>query len=197
MFTGDKFCIEYRQLLELMVPGIEFLTDKDWGLAAAKRYPGWWGKMELFAPWWRDLRPFFFLDLDTYVFCNLDTIAVDDKKFTMFKHLDIQKASGLMVIPKDVDDIWVHWKNNYKMIIAKHHGDQEYLGQFAEAYLPMKGIYSYKSHCRSHCPPDAKIVYFHGVPKPHEVGGWAGKVWQKYTSKPLSTTSETSTEVNG
>jgi hypothetical protein len=52
-------------------------------------------------------------------------------------------------------------------------GDQEYitqiLGEPGRHIIPMQGVYSYKYHCRQSLPSDARVVCFHGTPKPSEV----------------------------
>lgn len=52
-------------------------------------------------------------------------------------------------------------------------GDQEFItremGCPGETIVPMSGIYSYKYHCRNGLPSDARVVAFHGRPKPQEV----------------------------
>lgn len=40
------------------------------------------------------------------------------------------------------------------------------------------GIYSYKYHCRTELPDDARLVMFHGKPRPHEAkANWIKEHW--------------------
>jgi hypothetical protein len=37
---------------------------------------------------------------------------------------------------------------------------------------------SYKTHCTKGVPDGARVVCFHGRPRPHEVGGWVKDYWE-------------------
>jgi hypothetical protein len=58
-------------------------------------------------------------------------------------------------------------------------GDQEWIthlrdeGRLAVTHFDPALVQSYKYHCRDGLPPEAKIIVFHGNPKPDECSdGW-------------------------
>ena len=66
-------------------------------------------------------------------------------------------------------------------------GDQEYisnvLAEFGETpdFLQdiVPGIYSYKRNCHHRLPADARVVCFHGNPRPHELDKkWVKRSWR-------------------
>jgi len=147
---------------------------------------GWWAKMELFAPWNEHLRPFLFLDLDTYVVGDISEIRSDPgDRLLMLRDFNRTErpASGVMVVPKDTGHIWDAWQKNPDTSIQG--GDQTFIGRFCDGFLQdmfPNQIYSYKLHCRDR--PKGSIVCFHGKPKPHELGpsdGWAYRFWTERT----------------
>lgn len=139
-------------------------------------YHGWLAKIELFAPHNRDLRPFLYLDLDTYVTGSLD-INVDTEKLWLIDDFNRPEwgETGIMVVPENTDEIW--WRR-----AEMWRSDGEYIRQFPHERLNsvVSGIYSYKLHCQDEMPDDARIICFHGRPKPHQTDGWAGKFWNEH-----------------
>lgn len=148
---------------------------------------GWWAKLEAFAPWNEDIRPCLHIDLDTFVVGDVRPImALDTSKLWLIKqflsntHLG---ESGLFIAPDTElsDRIWErrHLRNNY-------YGDGAYLRSFPHAFIPdaVDGIYSYKRHCQQTCPRDARVVCFHGKPKPPNLEGWALSWWQTSLNYP-------------
>lgn len=69
----------------------------------------------------------------------------------------------------------------------RHWGDQEWMTDRIPAdrvgLWPASWIASYKTHCKNGAsshppPPEAKLVCFHGKPKPHEIGdAWVKELW--------------------
>lgn len=196
---GDAFGPEYLDLMWMQCPIEELgdlfvLTDDDTGLAyehpLKTGLQGWWAKMELFAPWNEHLRPFLFLDLDTFIVGDISGIRSNDgDKLLMLRDFNRDKpASGVMIVPKDTSHIWEAWQANPDM--SGPGGDQAWLARFCEGYLQDEypnQIYSFKLDCRQR--PKGSIVCFHGKPKPHELGhgdGWAYEHWLKHTGNPAS-----------
>lgn len=172
---GTKYGPEYVTALKNQVPGLICLGD-DRPLRSNHR--GWFAKFELFAPWNADLRPMLFFDLDTYVFGPVDTSGIDTSLFWMIDDFNTpQKAeSGVMVIPDAPisDTIWTCC-DTYE----SRGGDGAHLRQFPHRRLNtvLPGLYSYKNHCRDEKPADARIICFHGRPKPPDTTGWALDHW--------------------
>lgn len=167
-------------------------TDIDWR-PLVDDLPGWWSKMELF----RIPGPVLYFDLDTVLTGNIDSLcdtlqSLDDKMLMLrgFKHKDV--ASGIMAWDGDmswVTDKFLEERHHAKFVEVKDalrmkidnamfRGDQEWLSHlfrscntsivFAQDII--KGIYSYKNHVRQDgMPKNAKIICFHGRPRPHEL----------------------------
>lgn len=155
-------------------------------------WPGWWAKMELFAPWVTgDL---LIMDLDTIVTGDLSEIAAVNR-LTLLR--DFYRAdglgSGLMFLPEaDRRAVWHHWIVHPSAFMAKagRGGDQAYLEtqwlQRASRWqdlLPGQ-VVSYKAHVRhphhhprergtGSVPDNARLVCFHGKPRP-----WTTNLWE-------------------
>jgi hypothetical protein len=79
---------------------------------------------------------------------------------------------------------WKHLLDNYKFneeIYDLYNLEQKYtISKLKKENVNIKsinkefnGIYSYKHHCRHNLPNDAKVVLFHGKPRPHKIkDGW-------------------------
>lgn len=146
-------------------------------------FPKWWGKIELFRPDILKDGNVFFLDLDTVIVDNIDLILF--KKFNFCGLRDFYKltsmGSGLMC-----------WKtNNYSHVYHNFLNKSTYImNNFAEGdqkFIDMQvksksyfqdhfgdAIVSWKKDCVNrnkdiNIPKNAKIICFHGVPKPHEI----------------------------
>lgn len=197
---GNKYGPEYVQNLTNMIlahrgvagpfDSILTLTDMEDtpGATLPLRYnlPGYWSKMELFSPEMKHLRPFMYIDLDSFVFDNINKlIPLDRDRFYMaggFRN-DKVKESSVMWVPNTPEmlDVWYDFMEKPDLIMTKHKkgGDQDYLAPYCKDIwsTPESGIVSYKAHGRQE--PTGTIMQFHGRPKPHECDGWVSKIWQK------------------
>lgn len=150
-----------------------------------KGYAGWWSKMLVFAPEYRELRPMLALDLDNFVVDTLDPIlALDPTKLWLIRQFmsrtDLAEM-GLCIVPDAplADTIWHRAEADPQ---TRQPG--ELVREFPYELIPdaVDGIYSYKRDCRQSCPPDARVVCFHGKPKPPDVEGWARQWWDNSLS---------------
>lgn len=149
--------------------------------------PGWWSKMEIFAPWNRLVRPCLYFDLDTFILDDFDDMMRESARFMMlrdFNHPD-DGQSSIMMIPEETHRIWEEFSASPDrwMRIYSGGGDQAFLNKFKQGFIQdhFKGIKSYKKHCR--VAPVGRIVCFHGPPKPPNIDGWAKDVWDYYTEE--------------
>lgn len=143
-----------------------FLTE---GLA------GWFSKFEVF----KEIGPVLYFDLDTVIVGELDTLAsaiMDSEEiFWMLDAFSPRRkwASGIM-----------GWTGNWSWMIPhckRYSGlypmDQDCIAATLKNAEKRPGtikrvphhIYSYKKHCRQGLPKDAKMVCFHGKPRPKDV----------------------------
>lgn len=179
-WQSDKYPRAYVDALKSQIPDLKVLTNGD-GLYEPGRYRHWWSKLEIFRPENRHLRPCLVVDLDTFVFDLEPILNLDPERLWLIREFMGSKRrgeSGLFIAPKDADAIW----SAAEGLRDFSGGDGAFLRQFPHSFIPdeVDGIYSYKVHCRESCPDDARVVCFHGAPKPHEVDGWAGRYWSEH-----------------
>lgn len=179
--SGGEFTPAHVQWLARQVPGLTCLSDVEVpGVATLPLYydwPGWWAKMELFRP---DMRgDLLYLDLDTVVLGDLSVLDVGAttvlRDFTR-PHL---MGSGLMyLVEMDRPLVWAKFvqdpgKHIAECVTQERWGDQGFLqgvlvAQRWQDALPGR-VVSYKEHCISRVPSGARVVCFHGKPRPWEV----------------------------
>lgn len=95
----------------------------------------------------------------------------------LYKHFLEAVEAGKLVKKREWDeclqsrDKVVYWRG-----LRRYGSDQEWIsrqlrqqGRLGERSYPGPWILSYKRHCRKGLPAGAKVIVFHGEPKPHEV----------------------------
>ncbi len=186
---AQHLTIPYRFycVTENPIEGVDCLTDIN------PTWNGWWQKLTIFKPGLFREERVLYLDLDTYVVDNLDFVTSCHPAgcFTTLRdpwRSGRQLAAGVMLFnPGHLT------KHIYEHALALQsekltfENDQIFLGNFfsANAYefltfqeLHPKAFVSYKDEAINEIPKDAAVVYFHGVPRPHEAEGWAAQVWK-------------------
>lgn len=141
-----------------------------------QNWPRWWSKVEAF----RIKSRVIYLDLDTSIFGSLVPLAeaIEDKgSFYMLSPFKESEdwASGIMAWNGDFSFVYdsmtrhlqreIRWDQRYISQRLKEHGVE--IGAVQDV---MSGIYSYRHHCQKRLPEGARIVCFHGKPKPPTVG---------------------------
>ncbi|MGM0927533.1 MAG: hypothetical protein ACQEXC_14095 [Pseudomonadota bacterium] len=185
--SGGEFGREHVQWLAGQVPGLQCLSDvwvKDVP-AITQRYawPGWFAKLELFRP---DIPgDLLYLDLDTVVLGDLaPLIEAAAGRTTLLSdfYRPAQPASGLMYIAEqDKTRVWDYWMRDPAGHMARARttacwGDQgilrRALGDGVQRWQDIAPgqVASYKVHCRQGPPPAARVVCFHGNPRPWAAG---------------------------
>jgi SAM-dependent methyltransferase len=153
-------------------------------------FPGWWSKVELFRKDLFKTKYVVYFDLDTVITGSIDSLFVKDIDFAALRPWNERNrnngyfASGMLI-----------WKNgNYDFIYDEFDentigdytvGDQQYMSNALterdQHYYPIQsyfdGVYSYKRNCKGSLPKGARIVCFHGHPRPSEVVGLPGHGW--------------------
>ncbi len=146
-------------------------------------WPGWWSKMEMFAPY-NFLGDFLYIDLDsTFIrdpsmyLCLDETVVLRD----FYKPLR-NIGSGLMFVKReDCYEVWEAFRRDPETHMKQHKGggDQMFIDKFFAKKTSWQDkfpneIVSYKVHCQTNgVPPSAKIVCFHGIPKPWDIPSWS------------------------
>jgi len=188
--TGGVFDNLYAEKLESMANRFvktkyDFVTFTDSedvltdSIKLINELEGWWSKLELF----RLKGPVLYIDLDTVIIDDITELVDSVKKmpegeFRMLVPFNPARkragnwASGVMA-----------WHGDFRYIIDKFKDhrqgkgwDQVYIFRTLQGagvdikpindFMP---IHSYKRHCSTGVPPDAKIICFHGNQKPHNM----------------------------
>lgn len=167
---------------------IPYEHDVRW-VPLAKNWPGWWSKIELFQPgvFYEGDRILYF-DLDTAIVGSLETIAAREEAFLAIgdfyrrppKEDRIKLASGMMMwTAGGFDYVYEAFTVQAERLMKKYTagGDQLWIAdqvgnvaQFWEFATPGQ-VVSYKIHCKPNrqIPNDARVVCYHGRPKPADV----------------------------
>lgn len=154
---------------------------------------GWWAKVEMFKPNLILSKRILYFDLDVVILKNIDDLAKLDVDFAALQPWNPANlsngllASGVMMwrngkFPYIYDDFMKDTALRFPR------GDQQYISsklkEHGESYTPLQnvveGIYSYKRQCLHGLPHNARIVCFHGRPRPHEVLDvkWIKNYWR-------------------
>lgn len=184
---GSKYGPEYVTALRRQVEAFStraFVVvgdDDDADVRLRHGLVGWWAKLELFSPELAHLRPFFFLDLDTYITGDIDS-SLDRlplERLLLLRDFNRQHRgnSGLMLVPHETAGVWDAFRRGGR---PSYGGDGDFLNAQPHGYLDdYMRFFSYKKHCRE--AMRLPIVCFHGKPKPHEADGWAAEWWARWT----------------
>lgn len=158
----------------------------------------WWGKLYMFK---RRLFPdkarMIFMDLDTLIIGSIKELVKYKGQFACLRDFYQPSRLGPAVMLWEANNynayIWEEWvacgKPRFPM------GDLEWLnnleqGRFAHRCDKLQDIYpgmfaSFKANCRPYPPRHAKVVCFHGFPRPHQADEeWVQQVWQVGGSLP-------------
>lgn len=145
-------------------------------------WPGWWAKMELLDP--EVPGDFHFMDLDTVAVGPLDDILAV-RELTLLRDfyrngvkLKEGLGGGLMYLPTDARKaVWGMWRQQPQLNMRVYsRGDQFLFEKFWlgsakrwQDVVPSQ-VVSYKVHCQNGVPPEARLICFHGQPRPWAVG---------------------------
>jgi hypothetical protein len=148
-------------------------------------YLGWWAKLSLFqrAPYGLSGN-ILYLDLDTIVLKNIDSLVEYESDFCILRDFTRPDRYGSAVFKLTLTkycQVWEGFNAEHQERVGIY-GDQEWIWEkVPNADLwPKSWCVSYKEHCQNGVPPQAKLLCFHGEPKPHNVGGWAQRLWSRY-----------------
>lgn len=186
---GNKYGEEYTSLLkrQFAKQGIDAFVlgdGPDADIPLSYGYEGWWAKLELFSPGLKFLRPFWYVDLDSFILGKIPDLVSDEFLICREWHPVCYKTtsecqSSMMYVPRETDHIW----NAIDESTTKTKGgDQAWLCQFADGFIQDLYPYlvgSYKFHNKDR--PHHHVVTFHGKPKPKDAEGWPREIWKAYS----------------
>jgi hypothetical protein len=206
--VGQKYSPEYVAVLsDMMARNLSELDDiQPWCvtddpasvpegvrvIAHNPDLPGWWQKVWLFSgdmPWQAGER---------VIYCDLD-VVVTGRLEPLFAAKGIIRDWNWPGFNSSVM-VWDHgehrqvWDHFDPAIIDQpsadlapylpkgqiNGGDQEWIAKAAPNFpiLPPAWCVSYKQEAALYPPEGARIVVFHGEPKPHQVSGWVADFWK-------------------
>lgn len=136
---------------------------------------GWWAKISLFEPGRFKGRCLFF-DLDTIITGSLDHMASYQGKFAGLSdfYQPERFASGVMLWEAGAaDHVYTTWMQAGQPQFHEH-GDGGWIGQMMPGADRLQTLYprqivSFKAHCADGIPQGARVVCFHGKPRPHQL----------------------------
>lgn len=182
--SGGDFEPAHVQWLARQVPWLVCLSDVPVAgvetIPLRHDWPGWFAKLEMFGP---------SLDGDVLMF-DLDTVVLslpDEPSETTvlrdFTRPELMGSGFMYVTEADRARVWDAWMQDPAGHIAAcqkwpRFGDggflQEHIGNAAKWGAE---VVSYKVHCKRAVPAQAKVVCFHGRPRPWEVkASWIPKM---------------------
>lgn len=156
-------------------------------------FPKWWGKIELFRPHLFEDQQVFYFDLDTFIVGSLDQIVFYDGEFCAlrdFYHLHTMGSGVMSWNGNRVIRIYDEFMRNPRAAMNQFaaEGDQAWINthkpsiDYFQDMFPNE-VVSYKAHCavngQSKLPKNAKVVCFHGKPRPHEVTDGFRRYWKQ------------------
>jgi len=140
----------------------------------------WWSKIELFDSSNFNTNKVFYLDLDTVIVDNIDHIVCGiGQPFVAlrdFYHMFTLQTGLLCWENGKFDHIYQRFLPRMHYFASPEIGDHVWIGENCtktpEFFQDLHGnqVVSYKKDCKNgKLPPNAKIVCFHGNPRPHTV----------------------------
>lgn len=195
--TGGDFSAEWvtalKAGLDLYLQDFRFVcltddpaVDPRWRVPLLHGFAGWWSKFELFRPGLFTGRVLY-IDLDSIPVGDLSDLARYDGPFAMLSdfYAPQNPASGVMAwTAGEGDALYERFVADPRGIMRRHRtrSDPFYasvLGDVArlQDYAPGQ-IVSLKAHARAGTPDGARLVCFHGKPRPNDpAAGWAHVEW--------------------
>lgn len=159
-----------------MVPGLVCLSDVPVdGVECrplATDWPGWWSKLEAFGP---DIEgDMLLMDLDTTVL-QMPDMPTETTVLRDWVDPSFMNSSFLYVTAADRARVWEAFTADPRGHMARYTrwptlGDQAFLQTvIGDAAKWGDEIRSFKVHCRGGVPERAKVVCYHGRPRPWDV----------------------------
>ena len=134
-------------------------------------FPGWWSKVSLFEPGRFNGRVLY-LDLDVTVVGPLDDLADYPYPFCAIRDYQYPLQINSSVMAWDAGAADCVYNDFPPEAMKRFHGDQDWIHSKMNATtFPKRWCPSYKAHVlpTGKVPKDAKVIVYHGSPKPWEV----------------------------
>ena len=175
MMTVAMVCVpggEYdRSHVERLAEQVEkhLTLPHDFSLITVSDKPGFWAKIDLFQPGWCKNRTLY-LDLDVTIVGSLDEIVEFPHQFASIKDYQYPLLMNSSVMVWDAGAGDAIYNNFRPAVMEKFHGDQGWISHTmpGAARFPPAWCVSYRQSVQSTgiVPDDARVVVWHGQPKP-------------------------------
>lgn len=144
-------------------------------------WPKWWPKLEMF----RQPGPVLYMDLDTAIVGDLTPLleAAEQHRFIALKNplpTPSKFGSGLMAWSGDMQHVYARFaqdpaRHMRRCTTLELWGDQGFIAETETPDVYWQDLFpdqivSWKVDCKQGVPKDARVVYFHGNPRPWQVG---------------------------
>jgi hypothetical protein len=168
--------------------GVEFIDITAAGL------PGWWAKLLLFEPTWRNHNRVIYVDVDTVIIGDLSPLADVPGEFAICENFTrlltkpsypCRYNSSVMVIGGGMAGfVWDRFAKHSKSLMEEHarYGDQACIealypdAPFLQRLLPKNFFFNYRQLTMH--KPNAAMVNFGGSNKPHTCPiPWVQREW--------------------
>lgn len=172
-YQGNRlcvYCIWPGTAYPIQLPEVRIIP-------AMHDWPGWWIKMNLFAPEYRHLRPFLYMDLDMAVVGDIGQMvnALPDKDGLIFTEDFYQSgklSSSMIWFPDDsqkVAEVWRQWRDQGFPVKEGRRMDHFFRSVITpDGYWQQytDGLYTFKPNRGrnrlTELPDNAVVVDFHG-----------------------------------
>lgn len=195
---GPEHLWAIKRILGEHLPGVPFRYLSDvcpgpWRVPLLHNWPGWWAKLELCRP---DITgPVLFLDLDTVVLGDLAPLTEDTSTsiacrdfFRGAKDRHALQSSLMLLTEEDRALVWEAWHDRGPAWWMSNATSDQIVIESAlrgrvrfwqDTHPGM--VVGYKTdlaHGKRLVPDDARVVIFHGTPRPWDSGHeWAVRPW--------------------
>ena len=184
--VGDKYGDEYVTKLQAGVSrhlpshqGHVFTCFTDRSITGVlceqlpENLPGWWAKLGLF----KLKQPLIYFDLDVVITGDLTPLLEWDGFGIIKDWWQPCFNSSVMKLTGEEGEVWDDFTPD---VMKRLHGDQDWITEVMPfgATFPREWFRSYKADfCEEQVPAGTIACVFHGLPKPHQCGGWVRKQW--------------------
>jgi hypothetical protein len=175
-YKASHFNTLYKMVRENVTDPYEFIcfTDDPNGLECPFEpvpcdLEGWWGKIGFF----QDLgfENFLFLDVDIVILDNIDCLLRRPEDFVIIKDwaLPGYNSSVFKLKGGSMTEVWTDFCRE-SPLSEEYWSDQVWISRYPANIWDNEWIRSYPYECRDKIPAGTKIIVFHGLPKPWDIG---------------------------
>lgn len=165
-YTAEHVDRLYHQVNPYMDQPFKFVCVDD------SPFPGWWAKISLFEPG-RFSGRVLYLDLDVTVVGGLDAVVDIEAPFAAIKDYQFPMTINSSVMTWDAGVADHVFSEFIPSVMTQYNGDQNWINNRIPSArrFPKAWCVSYKVTVKptGNVPTDARVIVFHGRPKPWDI----------------------------